>query len=99
MFSISRCDVDIMYVPPRFRTAADLEQLHRPPPEQHTMFRGLHRHYVGCDVMVLTTPADLETGLHWLEVRMCTCRCLSYAVCKGSTNMPMALLHDTSVNR
>jgi hypothetical protein len=68
MLTAHRCDVDITYDPPRFKTCADLAELRRPPPQRHTRFRGMHRLYAGCDLMVATTPADLDTGLHLLEV-------------------------------
>ena len=76
---VHRCGVDITYDPPRFRTAADLAELRRPPPQPHARFRGMHRLYAGCDLMVATTPADLDTGLHLLEVRLkLECNCLAF---------------------
>ena len=63
-----RCDVDIIYDPPCFRAAEDLGVLRRPPPQPHMRFRGMHRMYAGCDVMVATTPADVKICLHLLEV-------------------------------
>jgi hypothetical protein len=76
---IHRCGADITYDPPRFRTAADLAELRRPPPQPHARFRGMHRICAGCDLMVATTPADLDTGLQLLEVRtQLMCRCISF---------------------
>ena len=76
--------MDITYDPPRFRTAADLAELRRPPPQPHARFRGMHRLYAGCNLMVATTPADLDTGLHLLEVRpQLVCKCLAFQDAKS----------------
>jgi hypothetical protein len=68
MLPTCRCDVDIMYVPPRFRTAKDLSELQNLPPREHIPFTGMHRLYAGCDVMVAINHQEVGTGLHLLQV-------------------------------